>query len=132
MLKSGVALSGANIGIKQQTGEGLVNALKLSGLSLDGTDLVVLSACETGLVDVKDTSSVASLPKTFIQAGSKNVLMSLWSVDDNSTVELMKEFYTDTQGNEKKFNEVLRNAKIKMIKEGKHPFYWAAFIMSGE
>ena len=132
MLKSGVALSGANIGIKQQTGDGLVNALKLSGLSLDGTDLVVLSACETGLVDVKDTSSVASLPKTFIQAGSKNVLMSLWSVDDNSTVELMKEFYTDTQGNEKKFNEVLRNAKIKMIKEGKHPFYWAAFIMSGE
>ena len=132
MLKSGVALSGANIGIKQQTGEGLVNALKLSGLSLDGTDLVVLSACETGLVDVKDTSSVASLPKTFIQAGSKNVLMSLWSVDDNSTVELMKEFYTDTKGNEKKFNEVLRNAKIKMIKEGKHPFYWAAFIMSGE
>ena len=132
MLKSGVALSGANIGIKQQTGEGLVNALKLSGLSLDGTDLVVLSACETGLVDVKDTSSVASLPKTFIQAGSKNVLMSLWSVDDNSTVELMKEFYTDTQGNENKFNEVLRNAKIKMIKEGKHPFYWAAFIMSGE
>ena len=132
MLKSGVALSGANIGIKQQTGEGLVNALKLSGLSLDGTDIVVLSACETGLVDVKDTSSVASLPKTFIQAGSKNVLMSLWSVDDNSTVELMKEFYTDTKGNEKKFNEVLRNAKIKMIKEGKHPFYWAAFIMSGE
>lgn len=132
MLKSGVALSGANIGIKQQTGEGLVNALKLSGLSLDGTDLVVLSACETGLVDVKDTSSVASLPKTFIQAGSKNVLMSLWSVDDNSTVELMKEFYTDTKGNEKKFNEVLRNVKIKMIKEGKHPFYWAAFIMSGE
>ena len=132
MLKSGVALSGANIGIKQQTGEGLVNAFKLSGLSLDGTDLVVLSACETGLVDVKDTSSVASLPKTFIQAGSKNVLMSLWSVDDNSTVELMKEFYTDTKGNEKKFNEVLRNAKIKMIKEGKHPFYWAAFIMSGE
>ena len=132
MLKSGVALSGANIGIKQQTGEGLVNALKLSGLSLDGTDLVVLSACETGLVDIKDTSSVASLPKTFIQAGSKNVLMSLWSVDDNSTVELMKEFYTDTKGNEKKFNEVLRNAKIKMIKEGKHPFYWAAFIMSGE
>ena len=132
MLKSGVALSGANIGIKQQTGDGLVNALKLSGLSLDGTDLVVLSACETGLVDVKDTSSVASLPKTFIQAGSKNVLMSLWSVDDNSTVELMKEFYTDTKGNEKKFNEVLRNAKIKMIKEGKHPFYWAAFIMSGE
>ena len=58
--------------------------------------------------------------------------MSLWSVDDNSTVELMKEFYTDTKDNEKKFNEVLRNAKIKMIKEGKHPFYWAAFIMSGE
>ena len=131
MLKSGVALSGANVGIKQQTGEGLMNALKLSGLSLEGTDLVVLSACETGVVDAKDTSSVASLPKTFIQAGSKNVLMSLWSVDDNSTVELMKEFYADTKGNGK-FNEVLREAKLKMIKDAKHPFYWAAFIMSGE
>ena len=131
MLKSGVALSGANVGIKQQTGEGLMNALKLSGLGLEGTDLVVLSACETGVVDAKDTSSVASLPKTFIQAGSKNVLMSLWSVDDNSTVELMKEFYADTKGNGK-FNEVLREAKLKMIKDAKHPFYWAAFIMSGE
>ena len=131
MLKSGVALSGANVGIKQQTGEGLMNALKLSGLSLEGTDLVVLSACETGVVDAKDTSSVASLPKTFIQAGSKNVLMSLWSVDDNSTVELMKEFYADIKGNGK-FNEVLREAKLKMIKDAKHPFYWAAFIMSGE
>ena len=70
------------------------------------------------LLDIKDTSPVASLPKTFIQAGSKNVLM--------------REFYTDTKGNEKKFNEVLREAKLKMIKEGKHPFCWAAFIMSGE
>ena len=44
----------------------------------------------------------------------------------------MREFYTDTKGNEKKFNEVLREAKLKMLKEGKHPFCWAAFIMSGE
>ena len=65
------------------------------------------------LVDIKDTSSVASLPKTFIQAGSKNVLMSLWSVDDNSKVVLMREFYTDTKGDEKKFNEVLREASLR-------------------
>ena len=58
--------------------------------------------------------------------------MSLQFVGDNSAVELMREFYTDTKGNEKKFNEVLREAKLKMIKEGKYLFYWAAFIMSGE
>ena len=126
MLKSGIALSGANTENK----EGVVMALKLSGLSLKGTDMVVLSACETGVIDPKDTSAAAALPKTFIQAGAKNVMMSLWKVDDAHTVRLMKEFYADTsKGN---YNELLRNSKLQMIKEGIHPYYWAGFIISGE
>ena len=127
MLKSGIALSGANYGIKHQTDDGLVNALKLSGLSLEGTNLVVLSACETGLVDMNNTGSIASLPKTFIQSGAKNVMMSLWEVDDEHTVKLMGNFYKD-----KNYNKSLKNSKLKMIEQNLHPFFWASFILSGK
>ena len=127
MLKSGIALSGANYGIKHQTDDGLVNALKLSGLSLEGTNLVVLSACETGLVDMNNTGSIASLPKTFIQSGAKNVMMSLWEVDDEHTVKLMSNFYKD-----KNYNKSLKNSKLKMIEQNLHPFFWASFILSGK
>lgn len=100
MLKSGIALTGAN----SKSKEGVVTALKLSGLNLVGTDLVVLSACETGVVSPRDTYGVAALPKTFIQAGAKNVMMSLWKVDDVSTVRLMREFYEGFKFNESNIN----------------------------
>lgn len=127
MLKSGIALSGANLGLREKSDIGLVNALKLSGLELNGTNLIVLSACETGKVDINDTSSIASLPKTFIQAGARNVLMSLWKVEDKHTVRLMDELYSG-----KNYNQTLKEAKLSMIKENLHPFFWAAFILSGE
>lgn len=143
MLKSGIALSGANT----KTKDGVVTALKLSGLNLQGTDMVVLSACETGVVDMADTNSVAALPKTFMQAGVKNVMMSLWKVDDKQTVGLMKDFYNNiknvnldengawkSQANnsENEYNVLLKKAKLNMIKQGLHPYYWAAFIINGE
>ena len=127
MLKSGIALSGANLGLREKSDIGLVNALKLSGLELNGTNLIALSACETGKVDINDTSSIASLPKTFIQAGARNVLMSLWKVEDKHTVRLMDELYSG-----KNYNKTLKEAKLSMIKENLHPFFWAAFILSGE
>lgn len=92
--------------------------------------MVVLSACETGVIDPKDTSAAAALPKTFIGAGAKNVMMSLWKVDDAHTVRLMKEFYADTS--KRGYNELLRHSKLQMIKEGIHPYYWAGFVISGE
>jgi len=70
------------------------------------------------------------LSKVFIQAGAKDIVMSLWSVDDQATKELMSSFYQKMKEN-KNYAKALKAAKLKMIKEGKHPFYWAAFVVSG-
>ena len=93
MLKSGIVLAGANISRILGIDYGIVTALKLSGLDLKGTDLVVLSACQTGVVDINSTDSISGLSKAFIQAGAKDIVMSLWSVDDQATKELMTSFY---------------------------------------
>ncbi len=130
MLKSGIALTGANTGAIKGNGVGIVTALKLSGMNLKGTDLVVLSACETGVVDVNSTESVSGLAKAFIQAGAKDMVMSLWSVDDKATKDLMTQFYKNISAGET-YTTALKKAKLRMIKENMHPYYWAAFIMSG-
>ena len=130
MLKAGIALSGANRGAQLLNGAGIVTALKLSGLNLRGTNLVVLSACETGVVDINSTQSVSALGKAFIQAGTKDVIMSLWTVDDNATKDLMSSFYKEQQS-AKNYSKALKKAKLKFIKQNKHPYLWAPFVISG-
>jgi len=130
MLKSGIALTGANAGAIKGNGVGIVTALKLSGLNLKGTDLVVLSACETGVVDTNSTESVSGLAKAFIQAGAKDIVMSLWSVDDKATKDLMTQFYKNISAGDT-YTTALKKAKLKMIQENMHPFYWAGFILNG-
>jgi CHAT domain-containing protein len=130
MLKSGLALAGANASLIRGRSEGIVTALKLSGLELEGTDLVVLSACNTGVVDLNSTDTVSGLSKAFIQAGAKDIVMSLWSVNDQATKDLMSGFYRQMQKHES-YEQALREAKLKMIRQGMHPFFWAPFILSG-
>jgi len=130
MLKSGIVLSGINHSARHKKGYGSVTALKLSGLNLRGTDLVVLSACETGVVDSNSTDSISGLGKAFIQAGAKDVVMSLWSVDDNATKELMIDFYRGIKKHSN-YSRALREAKVKMIDGGRHPFYWGGFVLNG-
>ena len=131
MLKSGIALSGANYAIKNQNGEGIVTALEISGLNLKGTELVVLSACETGVGEVEEAEGIAGINKAFMKAGARYIVMSLWSVNDNATAILMKNFYGNIKNN-KGYTTALRDAKIEMIKNGKaHPYYWGGFVGSG-
>jgi len=131
MLKSGIALSGANYAIKTQTGNGIVTGFELSGINLNGTELVVLSACETGVGEVEEAEGVASLSKAFMKAGAKHIVMSLWSVDDKATATLMENFYQNIKDG-KSYSVALREAKLSMIKSRKsHPYYWSAFIGSG-
>ncbi|HIP36221.1 MAG TPA: CHAT domain-containing protein [Crocinitomix sp.] len=130
MLKSGIILSGANKSARKQQGYGRVTALKLSGLNLKSTDLVVLSACDTGVVDINNTDSISGLGKAFIQAGAKDVVMSLWSVDDNATKELMVSFYEQIK-EKPNYALALKEAKLKMIGEDMHPFYWGGFVVLG-
>ena len=130
MLKSGLILAGANESLKHNSGDGIVTALDLSGLDLQGTDLVVLSACETGKVDPNNTDGISGLSKAFIQAGAKDVVMSLWSVADDETAALMTEFYKAAK-EDRKYAKALKDSKLKLLDQGMHPFYWAAFVLSG-
>ncbi|MCH9741372.1 MAG: CHAT domain-containing protein, partial [Epsilonproteobacteria bacterium] len=128
MRRSGLALTSGNKAEFEGDMSGLVTALKLSSLELYNTELVVLSACETGLGKIRNAEGVIGLPKAFIQAGAKKVIMSLWSVSEQKTATLMEHFYAHVAKGED-YATALRSAKLKMI--GEHPFYWSAFIMSG-
>lgn len=126
MLNSGLAFAGAND--KNNSLRGIATALQLSALDLKDTELVVLSACESGLGKVQKAEGVKGLAKAFLQAGARNVIMSLWSVSTQKTAILMKKFYTNVQAKQD-YATALQNAKLDMIKE--HPYYWSAFIMHG-
>jgi len=131
MLKSGIALTGANIGANKHKPIGIITALKLSGINLQNTNLVVLSACETGVIDINSNSSISALNTAFLSAGSSNVISTLWEISDRETIHFMKIFYE----NYLKFNSVqkaLQATKIRMIKEHKPIIYWAPFILYGK
>jgi CHAT domain-containing protein len=130
MLNSGIVLSGANNSIAQGKGGGVLTALKLSGLNLKGTELVVLSACESGVVDVDSTDSLSGLSKAFIEAGTADIVVSLWSVSDRGTRELMSHFYTEIAKGSS-YSQALRLAKLNMIESGDSPFLWASFVLNG-
>jgi CHAT domain-containing protein len=95
---------------------------------------VVLSACDTGVGDMKNGEGVQGLRRALILAGSETQVMSLWPVSDESTKELMIPYYKALQQGIGR-TEGLRRAQLRVLRERKdlrHPFYWAAFIQSGE
>lgn len=128
--KSGLILSGANAGIADKSGKGVVTGLKLATMDLRGTKLVVLSACETGVGDIEQGEGVAGLNQAFLRAGAKGVVMSLWRVPDVQTAELMKRLYGEIDKGISPV-EALRAAQRSFIKDGQHPLAWAAFAYSG-
>ncbi|HNB72815.1 MAG TPA: tetratricopeptide repeat protein [Acidobacteriota bacterium] len=132
LLRSWLFFAGANNSETTGENDGIMTALEAAQLNLWGTKLVVLSACDTGLGDVKNGEGVYGLRRAFVLAGSEAQMMSLWSVSDAGTRELMVEYYTRLKKGEGR-SEALRNTQLKMLKDPKrrHPFYWAAFIQSG-
>ena len=131
MLRSGIVFSGVNASLKAGRDEGMVSAEKILGLNLKGTDLVVLSACETGVGDVKNGEGVFGLKRAFILSGAKTLVMSLWSVPSAETTEIMTEFYTLISEGKSK-SDALRQAKLDMMKKKQNPYYWGAFVMTGK
>jgi CHAT domain-containing protein/Tfp pilus assembly protein PilF len=135
LLRSGLALAGVNRrrGSADQGDDGVLTAMEAAGLDLWGTKLVVLSACDTGVGEVKNGEGVFGLRRALALAGSETQVMSLWPVSDLGTRELMVEYYKGLQRGEGR-GDGLRRVQLEMLK-GKyrrHPFYWASFIQAGE
>ncbi len=133
MLRSGIILAGAGPATQDSTNlesenDGIMTAEEASLLNLSNTDLVVLSACQTALGDEMGTEGVAGLQRSFTIAGAKNMIMSLWPVDDSATGFLMTEFYKNyalKQDTESAF----KVAQAEVRKKYPQPFYWAAFVL---
>ena len=131
LLRSGLALSGANLSTGQDNG--ILTALEASNLNLWGTKLVALSACDTGVGAIRNGEGVYGLRRAFFLAGAETLVISLWPVSDYTTRELMTSYYTGLhQGLGR--GEALRQTKLAMLKRNHrgHPFYWASFIQAGE
>jgi len=115
--------------------DGFLHTYEIFNLQLN-TDLVTLSACETGLGKLSRGEGLIGLTRAFMYAGAPSVLVSLWSVDE-STAALMKIFYQNLKDGMSKA-EALRQAKLKLIRKHEsgmsfaHPFLWAAFVLVGE
>ena len=115
------------------TEDGNVYSGEIFNLKLNA-DLAVLSACQTGLGKFSKGEGVIGLSRALVYAGAKNIMVSYWSVADESTSELMTDFYKQLlKQSEPNFKEALQQAKIKMIQSGKYstPYYWAPFVLIG-
>jgi CHAT domain-containing protein/tetratricopeptide (TPR) repeat protein len=113
--------------------DGLLNTYEIFSLKLKAK-MVVLSACSTGEGDYSKSEGVMSLARGFVYAGSPSLIMTLWEVEDKSSVMLMKYFYKNLLKGQSK-PEALRNAKLRFLKETKtensHPFFWSSFVIMG-
>jgi CHAT domain-containing protein/Tfp pilus assembly protein PilF len=130
LLRSGLALAGANVGGRDRDG-GILTALEASGLDLWGTKLVTLSACDTGVGEVRNGEGVYGLRRAFVLAGAESLVMSLWPVSDAIARETMVSYYKALRAGVGR-GDALRQAKLAMMQRHPHPFYWASFIQSGE
>jgi len=101
------------------------------GLDLTNAGLVVLSACETQLGELSAGDEVVGLTRAFFFAGTPSVVATLWSVDDEPTKTLMEHFYTHLRQGVGKA-EALRQAQLDVREEYPHPYYWSAFVLSGD
>lgn len=137
LLRSGLALAGANTWLNNgllppEAEDGILTAEDVSGLDLLNTELVVLSACETGLGEVHTGEGVFGLRRAFVLAGAKRLIMSLWSVPDQQTQELMTDFYDRMLKRGQPCADALRDAQLEMRKKYSNPLYWGAFIFQGD
>ncbi|MBR6068450.1 MAG: CHAT domain-containing protein [Bacteroidales bacterium] len=134
LIQSGLLLSGANyawqnLPIPEGVEDGVLTAKEISFLDLRKTDLVVLSACQTALGEITG-EGVFGLQRGFKKAGVHTIIMSLWPVDDNATLLMMTEFYTNlTNGMTKREAFLSAQNKVKTTAGFENPRYWAAFIM---
>jgi CHAT domain-containing protein len=136
LVRCGIALAGANHA-RQITNavaeDGLLTGFEASLLNLQGTELVILSACDTGSGEVKIGEGVMSLRRAFRIAGAESVLASHWTVSDKATTQLMTEFMRRWRSGEPRA-QAWREAQLSLLhsKDFSNPYFWAAFTLTGQ
>ena len=133
LLRSGLALAGANQRGSGSAEDGILTALEASRLNLQGTELVVLSACETGVGEVQNGDGVGGLRRGLFMAGARTQILSLWKVADLPTKELMVNLYKKLVSGYGR-SAALREAQREMAATPaqSHPYYWANFVAIGD
>ena len=139
LVRCGIALAGANHA-RQVTNaiaeDGLLTGLEASLLNLQGTELVILSACDSGTGEVKIGEGVMSLRRAFRIAGAETVLASHWKVSDKATSQLMTEFMRHWHSGEPRA-KAWRDAQLSLLRskgakeDFSNPYFWAAFTLTG-
>lgn len=131
--RSGIVLAMPD---RDKTQDGILRTSEVANLNLDA-DLVVLSACQTGLGKLTRAEGMMGLTRAFFQAGARRVAASLWNVDDRATADFMTWFYQAVAGSPSTTPSAgLREAKRKFLASAspvyRHPFFWAGFVISGQ
>ncbi|HRG34594.1 MAG TPA: CHAT domain-containing protein, partial [Saprospiraceae bacterium] len=134
MLRSGLIMAGGNAAWQgKQTLEGredgVLTAYEISQMNLSNTELVVLSACETGLGDIQGNEGVYGLQRAFKIAGAKYLIMSLWQVPDKQTSLLMTTFYKKWLEDKMSIPDAFHAAQKQLRDGGLEPYYWAGFVL---
>jgi CHAT domain-containing protein len=134
LIRSGLILAGGNDawqGYVDNTAEedGILTSLEISNMDLSNTELVVLSACDTGLGDIKGSEGVFGLQRAFKSAGAKYLIMSLWQIPDKQTSKLMTLFYQKWLDDNMSIPDAFHAAQKQMKDDGFDPYQWAGFVL---
>ncbi len=143
MIRSGLILAGGNHAwqtgkpLRPEMEDGILTAYEISQMNLSNTELVVLSACETGLGDVQGNEGVFGLQRAFKIAGAQYLIMSLWQVPDQETSQFMSSFYknllehegTEKEGKKRSIPEAFRMTQKEMREQYTNPYLWAGFVL---
>lgn len=135
MIRSGLLMAGSNYAwktgkpIREGMEDGILTAYEISHMDLSNTELVVLSACETGLGDIQGNEGVYGLQRAFKIAGAKYLVMSLWQVPDRETKEFMVSFYKNWLTKKKSIPDAFRMTQKEMRDRFINPYAWAGFVL---